>query len=133
MSGENPMRWDCERRGCFNKKKRPKIEQFSECLPGKCAFGDVDGLAEINGHGLFLEWKPAPVDIRTGQRLTYERLTKTSLISVICIAGDAESMVVTHQAKFFRGKFYPWKTASIEDVKKSIRSWVKWTAGGTPP
>jgi len=56
-NGHNPMRWDCQKQGCFNKKKRPRIEMFAECLPGKIAVGDVDGLVEIKGNFLFLEFK----------------------------------------------------------------------------
>ena len=55
--GYNPLRWDCEKRGCFNIKRRPKIEVFHKCFPGNINFGDVDGIVEINGRGLMLEWK----------------------------------------------------------------------------
>ena len=27
--GYNPLRWDCEKSGCFNIKCRPKLEQFA--------------------------------------------------------------------------------------------------------
>ena len=33
--GYNPLRWDCERQGCFNLKRRPKIEVFADCFPGR--------------------------------------------------------------------------------------------------
>lgn len=32
-NGANPMRWDCTTQGCFNLKKRPKVEVFADCLP----------------------------------------------------------------------------------------------------
>ena len=128
MSGANPLRWDCEKQGCFNLKKRPKIEQFADCLPRACKFGDVDGIAEINGKGLLLEWKPAAIDLATGQRLTYERLTKTGLLSVLVIAGDAETMHIRHLGRYFKGKWSGWKEADMEDAKTAIRKWVTWTA-----
>jgi metallo-beta-lactamase family protein len=56
-NGFNPMRWDCAEQGCFNHKKRPKIELFADCLPGRIAFSDIDAIAEINGNLLLLEWK----------------------------------------------------------------------------
>ena len=34
-NGYNPLRWDCERQGCFNLKRRPKIEVFADCFPGR--------------------------------------------------------------------------------------------------
>lgn len=56
-NGYNPMQWNCERQGCFNVKKRPKIEMFADCLPRKISFSDIDGIVEINGNLLLLEWK----------------------------------------------------------------------------
>lgn len=127
--GYNPMRWDCDKRGCFNKKQRPKIEQFAECFPGKIAFGDVDAIVEINGHGLMLEWKCDPMEIGVGQRIMHERLTKTGLLTVICVAGDAETMAVTHRATFFMGVWHAWTECDMDGLKASIRKWVEWAKG----
>ena len=49
------MRWDCSASGCFNVKRRPKVEQFADALPGRVSFGDVDGIVEINGWFLMIE------------------------------------------------------------------------------
>ena len=42
--GYNPMRWDCERDGCFNVLRRPKIEVFADCFPRRinsvCLWGE---------------------------------------------------------------------------------------------
>lgn len=70
--GFNPMKWDCEERGCFNRKMRPKLEEFAACLPGRIAFTDVDGIVEIGGRFLMLEWKSRPGRIATGQRIMFE-------------------------------------------------------------
>lgn len=128
MSGANPLRWDCAKRGCFNVKKRPKIEQLAESLPRGCKFGDVDGLTEINGRGLLLEMKPAAIELSTGQRLAYERLTITGLLSVLVIAGDAETMEIRYLGGYFKGKWSGWSDATLQDVQAEIRKWVKWTA-----
>ena len=126
MSGSNPMRWDCEKQGCFNKLKRPKIEQFSDCFPGRINFGDVDGIVEIAGRALLLEWKPGKDALRTGQRIMYERLTRDKLLSVILVCGNAETMEISSFAQFCSGKQRPWKDGSMDDVKKWIRAWVAW-------
>jgi hypothetical protein len=126
MNGYNPMRWDCEKRGCFNLKRRPKIEVFSDCFPGAISFGDVDGIVEINGRGLMLEWKTDTNKPTTGQRIMYERLTKTALLSVLFVVGDAETMVITHMGKFTKGKQSELRAANLEDVKASIKRWVTW-------
>jgi hypothetical protein len=125
MNG-NPMRWDCGKRGCFNKLKRPKIEQFNDCFPRGINFGDCDGLVEINGHGLILEWKPDAIVFSTGQRLAYTRLTHSGLLTVLCIAGNAETMAVTHLAGFVYGKWRPWITGNLDDAKTKIKAWVSW-------
>ena len=121
------MRWDCDGgKNCFNKKMRPKIEMFSECFPGRISFGDIDGIVEINGFGLMLEWKTNTNKPTTGQRIMYERLTKTGLISVLFVVGNAETMNVSHIGLFFKGKQTTLIAATIEDVKNKIKSWVTW-------
>jgi hypothetical protein len=133
MSGYNPLRWDCEVKGCFNKKKRPKIEILADSLPGRCCFGDVDAIAEINGRGLFIEWKATAGSVPTGQKILHERLTKTGLLSTIVVAGNAETMEVHHMAKFFMGKWIDWNPATLDDVKSSISSWATWAQRQVQP
>lgn len=74
-------RWDCRTQGCFNLKKRPKIERFADCLPGRIAFTDVDGVIELCGNFLYLEWK-SHQDLGGGQRILFERLTALCTASV---------------------------------------------------
>ena len=64
--GFNPMRWDCDTDGCFNVKRRPKIEMFADCFPRRINFGDVDGLVEIGGRFCLLEWKGQGGALRRG-------------------------------------------------------------------
>ncbi len=123
-NGSNPMRWDCEKQGCFNKKRRPKIEVFSECFPGRINFGDVDGIVEINGKGLLLEWKSVSQNLPTGQRIMYERLTQTGLLTVIVALGDAESMEVWQSCWFVRGKQGLWVTTNLQGMEELIKKWV---------
>ena len=96
-SGANPLRWDCSRQGCFNLHKRPKIELFADCLPGRLAFSDVDAIAEVNGNFLVLEWKEHR-RVPTGQRLLYERWTAAGPTTVLLIVGDAREMTVDEAA-----------------------------------
>lgn len=130
--GFNPIRYRCDRDGgeippgCFNIKKRPKIEMFADCFAGKNAFSDVDGINETSGNALLMEWKPGPVDLSAAQRIMYSRITVGRRFSVICIAGDAETMEVTHCASFVNGKWKAWEPSSFEDVKKRIKGWHDW-------
>ena len=126
-NGYNPLRWDCEKQGCFNLKRRPKIELFSELFPGKISFGDVDGLVEINGRGLMLEWKTFAGKIPMGQKITYEKLSRDGLITVLCIVGDAETMEIRNHCIFFKGKRLPvngYKDSNLEAIKQIIKRWV---------
>lgn len=125
-SGYNPMHYNCERQGCFNKMRRPKIEVFADCFPGKISFGDIDAIVEICGKGLLLEWKSYADSLPMGQRIMYSRLTKGTLLSVVCVHGDAETMAVYHIAFVFDGQWHDWHESSLDDLKKTIRSWVEW-------
>jgi hypothetical protein len=124
--GYNPLRWDCGERGCFNKLKRPKIEMFAECLPRRTAFSDVDGIVELSGNALLLEWKKHPVRLPIGQHIMFSRLSRAKRLSVLCVAGDAETMAVTDKARYFDGEYYDWKAATLADVKTSITRWAQW-------
>jgi hypothetical protein len=125
-NGYNPLRWDCEKDGCFNIKRRPKIEMFAPAFPGKINFGDVDGQVEINGHGLQLEWKTGKGHIPTGQRIAYEKLTITGLLTALIVVGDAETMQVDKYCFFFKGKQKEWRIGSLNSVIEDIKGWVKW-------
>lgn len=124
-NGHNPMRWDCERQGCFNVKKRPKIEQFADCLPGRIAFGDVDAVVEIAGNLLAMEWKDHE-QISTGQRILFERWTRFAPATVLIVKGDAEFMTVSRLSIAWNGVIHQSKRADIEDLRQTIRHWARW-------
>jgi len=124
-TGYNPIRWDCERQGCFNVKCRPKIEVFADCFPGKINFGDVDGIVEINSKALLLEWKTEK-NISRGQQIMYERITSSGLISVLCIIGNAETMESEEYCIFFNGRQSKWRIGKLGEIKTRIRKWVTW-------
>lgn len=128
VGGFNPMRYDCAQRGrCYNKVHRPKIEQFAQFLPGRISFGDVDGIVEISGNALMLEWKSAPMPLSIGQSLMYRRITNGQRFTVLCIAGDAETMEITHRQIYFDGKeTKEWLRTSFDGVGGIIDRWVKW-------
>jgi hypothetical protein len=120
------MDWDCARNGCFNVKKRLKFEAFVGCFPGKINFGDVDGIVEIAGHGLVLEWKETPRKLQRGQELMWQNLTRGKVLTVMVVAGDAADMSVTHLSTFWNGKQSGWVEATIEDLRSDINKWAAW-------
>lgn len=135
--GYNPMRWDCEQQGCFNRVKRPKIELFAECFPGNINFGDIDGVVELNNRFLQLEWKESTGNIPKGQRILYERLTRSMICGdcakvaatrfhVFVIAGDAETMTVRAMQIWHNGKCGEWSICGLDHLKQRITDWARW-------
>jgi len=126
-NGHNPMLWDCNKGGlganCFNKKCRPKIEVFSDCFAGKINFGDVDGIVEINGKGLLLEWKSYTDHIKQSQEIMYSKLTKTGILTVICVFGNAETMQVKQFYQYKYGIKSEPMIGNLDDLKLLIRQW----------
>ena len=123
------MRWDCEKRGCYNVKHRPKIEMFADIWPGRISMGDVDGIVEISGNALMLEWKTATTTIPTGQRIMYQRITDGKRLTVFCVCGDAETMVVSAYKMFFDGHETPrdkWLPINFDGLKMKLKSWCEW-------
>lgn len=124
MGRENPLRWNCSERGCFNIKKRPKIEVFAECFPGNIQMGDVDGIVEIGGRFLMLEWKQSGA-IAIGQRIMYEQITRSSHCHVIVVIGDPETMIISRYAYFWQGRMSDWHDGTIEKVKELMGAWAQ--------
>jgi hypothetical protein len=130
-NGYNPLRWDCLRRGCFNLKRRPKIEVFADCFPGRINFGDVDGIVEVGGNALLLEWKTEARELSTGQRLLYQRLTRSGPVSVMVVVGDADTMVVDATAIFADGMRHPaegFEPADLDLIKHRLTAWSEFAA-----
>lgn len=120
------MDWDCKVRGCFNEKKRLKFAAFAECFPGKVNFTDVDAIVEKNGHVLMLEWKESPCVMEdTGQGIMFKRISQDFAICVLCVAGDAETMTVTHTASYKDGQWREWTPSDITSLRHRISKWCK--------
>ena len=123
MDGYNPLKWDCEEDGCFNKKMRPKIEVFAECFPGNMAFTDIDMMIEINGRFLFGEWKSTTTEIPTGQRIAYERLVNKCPVTFILLYGDAETMEIKMYRILTNESKGEWRFGDLETVKAIMKQW----------
>jgi hypothetical protein len=127
-SGFNPMRWNCEKRGCYNIKHRPKIEVFHDIWPGKISMSDVDAIVEVSGNFLLLEWKSVAKELPTGQRIMYERMTQGARFTVLVVTGDAETMCVSSVSLFYNATRYPkpprqhWGT-DMDGLRKIMSRW----------
>ena len=130
MGSLNVMNWDCQKDGCFNIKKRLKFWVFSKCFPGNINFSDVDGIVEIDGKALMLEWKSDDIDLPKGQRIMYTRLTRDERLTVMILCGNAETMEVSHLGYFFAGKYSCPAQSTTEQAREWISSWVEYAKKG---
>ena len=130
LSAMPVLRYDCDKQGCFNVKKRPKIEVFDKCFSGKIAMTDVDGLVEVNSRFLFLEWKPS-LALSTGQRILYERLTAMSTgVTVLVVAGDPERMDVSAIQVIRQGRVLAAEKIALPKLILRIEQWAKRAKAG---
>ena len=119
------MRWDCrpDRDGCYRRIGQPDLTLLDECFPGRIAMTDVDGLVEIGGRFLLIEWKRRG-DVPAGQRIMFERLTKHPEFTVLVILGDPASMAVERYDVFRDGRRRGWRDCDMDGLKRHIRTWV---------
>jgi len=125
VGNRNVLRWDCDAQGCFNKLLRPKIELFSEVLPGLNAFTDVDGLTMIGGRFLLVEWKSRYSEPPKwgGQGRALRELTKVAPVTVIMVVGDAETMDVRGWGKLVDGEWSGWTQIDLFRLREAIKEW----------
>lgn len=123
--GANPMRWDCEKQGCFNRKKRLKLEMLADCLPGKIAFTDIDAITELCGNFLILEWK-SHGNVPAGQRILFQRITRLCPATVFLVEGDAEFMSVSKIRVVWHGRIMHAVKGDFELLRTRIKKWAEW-------
>lgn len=123
----NPIYHDCEKGGCWNKQYRPNIEYFYHALPRKLTMSDIDGVAEVNGSFLFLEWKSHKGPLPVGQRILAERLTRisTKITYVVVQHEPGSTMSIENIMVVHDGKFSGWQECTILDLNDRIDAWAK--------
>lgn len=117
------LRWICEEKGCF-RMMCPKLGSFDDCFPGAIAMSDVDGVVEIGGRFLFLEWKAQGGSVQTGQRIMFEQLTALSRkITVIVVSGHPRDMIIESVQVFSGGKAQAPEPCNFGGLKSRIAAW----------
>ena len=119
------MRWDCssDKDGCCRRLGQPDLTALDECLPGRIAMTDVDGLVEINGLFLFIEWKRRR-DVPAGQRIMFERLTKHPEFTILVNLGDPGTMAVERYDVFRARRRRGWRDCDLSQLKRHVRTWA---------
>lgn len=124
--GYNPMRWNCREKGkCYNETLRPRIEEFAGCFPGRVSFSDVDGIVELGGYFLLLEWKSDGGTVQGGQRIMYQNMTAEShRFTVIVVNGHPREMTVNSIQVFRRGKAAAVEPCDFEALHARVKAWA---------
>lgn len=127
-NGYNPIRWNCEQQGCFNTYARPKVEQFAHLFGGRCSMGDIDYEIERNGYYLRMEWKKYPTHIPAGQAIVFDDLVRVPRrkFTVLCLAGDACTMEVTHGMRWRADTMPLWYPRDRAWRDEFFRRWERW-------
>ena len=119
------LRWICKDKGCF-RTMCPKLGAFDECFPGRIGMSDIDGVVEIGGRFLFLEWKAQGGRVGTGQRIMFEQLTALSpKMTVIVVSGHPREMVIETVQVFVGGKGNAAEPCDLDGLKARISAWAQ--------
>lgn len=130
------LEWD----GCFNDKKRLRTDLFRPVFEriyrrtgkyGQGAFGDVDGICEIRGRGLMLETKADGL-VTGGQRVMYENLTATGILTVFVLRWEwaDDTNTCTGLKVWWRGREYSLpEPVNFETVLDWVYRWVELAHG----
>ncbi len=118
------LRWNCEDKGCF-RQLCPMLGAFDSCFPGRIGMSDIDGVVEIAGRFLFLEWKAEGGAVSTGQRIMFERLTALSpRVTVIVVCGHPRDLVIASVQVFHGGKACPAEPCDFNGLKARVAAWA---------
>lgn len=126
VAGYNPLRWNCKAQGkCYNLTLRPRIEEFAQCFPGRIAMSDVDGIVEIGGCFLMLEWKAAGGAVTGGQRIMFEQLTALSpRITVVVASGEPREPTVETIQIFRKGVGSLPEPCTFPELQERMKRWA---------
>ena len=122
--GFNPMRWNCERQGCWNKLNRFKIELFAECFYGASSMGDIDGGVDQYGCFLFVEFKKYKGAMPYGQELFWRRLTQLSdKITLFVVEADPETSTIYSISTMVNGEQSEWADCDLVGLRAKMIEW----------
>lgn len=118
------FRWDCSRSGCYN-DNLPSWDYLMSAFPRGIMPTDVDGMAEVNGHFLFIEQKREGASVPRGQMRALKNLSLLSVkITVLLLkeAEDGSGALKVSAIKF--GVQRPWEPMSKEQLREKVRAWA---------
>ena len=114
------LRWNCDD-GDRYLRQLPDWSPFNDCFPRGIRIGDVDGIVEIGGRFLMLEWKGSKdVSLPNGQRKLLQRFGRPP-DAVLCLRGTPSDL----QWLIFDGSEPEgWRDVSLDEVKAWVKRWA---------
>jgi len=117
------IRHNCETHGCYIKTSTPDWGFLDSAFSNKIRVGDIDGIVEVKGRVLILEWKTTDTPIPKGQEIMFKNITSGEKITVIVIWGDPKETIPTDYQLFWNGIRIEKKPANAEIIKDFCRKW----------
>lgn len=129
-NGENPLRWNCESRGCYRKHCCPHIEDFASAFPRQVGMTDVDywTMAEIGNHFLWFDWKSfQDIDPNSGQVRAMRRFSELSPRIHVILVHHAPNNPdeILSVCSIHRGRVGKWEPCTKAELKDRIWRWAK--------
>lgn len=115
------------------------FDVFKGCFPRGCVPTDLDGIIEIGGHFLVIEWKNPGGKVSGGQQWTFEDMVKLKSHTVMVLHGllDKTGMMERVDKIILYNPTgsvttYEKKDASVDKVRYLCQKWSEY-AERTPP
>jgi len=126
------IRHICEHDGCFVKVLTPDWGFLDNSFSGKIRVGDIDGVVEANGHGLFLEWKSAGASIPLGQEIMFKNLSRSTNNRIIffVINGDPKESVAVKTSIYANGVLQAVIGTDNGKLKRLCAAWEYFARNG---
>ena len=119
------MRWKCMDKGCYLDKVEPRLWDFQHCFPRNMSMGDIDGIVEIKGKFLVVEWKSVGGKLTTGQHILLKNLTAMSSdIIAYVLYGNSQTMDVYEMRRYFCGQWEDTPT-NRDQVEHLFKCWSR--------
>ena len=122
----NPMRYDCGQSGCFLTES-PSFginSALQDVLGRNRSPMDVDGLLEMRGHFLILEYKKGEEALGQGAEIALRQLTRTPRFFVWIIRVDGDLYQVT-QLGPQAGQDQRFGVEDWDSFGKRVKDWME--------
>ena len=122
----NYFRWSCDKKGCFNKYGRPKLEVFEDCFSLGAKLSDIDSTIEVDGNFLTIEFKSFGKSLPKGQEIMFRRKTKPGRNEVVLVLEcDPVTMALGALTVFSDGKPKAIGKVSLDKLRRWLADWDK--------